>query len=102
MPAMDSLEAEVVVSYLIGLVSVQAGSTAFLDLRLTGPDLRIGVSVADGAVHVTPGSAPTGAAVIESQVVDLVDRATGRHGGPVRGDTPALAVLDYSAKLLAR
>jgi uncharacterized protein (TIGR03083 family) len=100
-PAVDRLEAEVAVSYLIGLASVQAGSTAFLDLRLTSPDLRIGLSVAGGVVQVTLGSAPEGAAVIESEVVDLVDRATGRQGGPVRGDRAALAVLDCSAKLLA-
>ena len=100
-PAMDRLEAEAVVSYLIGVASLQAGSTTFLDLRLTGPELRIGLSVAGETVHVTPGSAPTGAAVIESQVVDLVDRATGRQGGPVRGDTAALAALDCAARLMA-
>jgi hypothetical protein len=100
-PALDYLEAEVTASYLIGLASLQAGSTTFLDLRLTNPDLRIGLSVAGETVHVTPGSAPKGAAVIESQVVDLVDRATGRQGGLVRGDTAALAVLDYTASLLA-
>ena len=101
MPAMDQVEAEVVVSYMIGLASLQALSTTFLDLRLTSPDLRIGLYVADGVVHVTPGSAPEGAAVNESQAVDLVDRATGRQGGPVRGDKAALAVLDRSARLLA-
>jgi hypothetical protein len=101
-PAMDHMEAELAVSYLIGLAFLQAGSTTFLDLRLTNPELRIGVSVADGVVHVTVGSAPEGAAVIESQVIDLVDRATGRQGGPVRGDRAALAVLDCSARLLAR
>ena len=100
-PALDYLEAEVAVSYLIGLASLQAGPATFLDLRLTSPDLRIGVRVADGVVHVTPGSAPGGAAVIESQVVDLVDRVTGRQGGPVRGDGAALAVLDCAAGLLA-
>jgi uncharacterized protein (TIGR03083 family) len=101
-PAVNRMEVEVAVSYLIGLASLQAGSTAFLDLRLTNPDLRIGVSVADGVVHVTLGPAPNAAAVIESQVIDLVDRATGRQGGPVRGDRAALAVLDRSARLLAR
>ena len=97
----DRLEAEVVVSYLIGLASLQAGSTTFLDLRLTSPDLRVGLDVAGEMVHVTLGSAPEGAAVIESQVADLVDRATGRQGGPVRGDEAGLAVLDYCAGLLA-
>jgi hypothetical protein len=101
-PAVDRLEAEVAVSYLIGLASLQAGSTTFLDLRLTNPDLRIGVSVADGVVHVTLGSAPNAAAVIESQVIDLADRATGRQGGPVQGDRAALAVLDCAARLLGR
>lgn len=100
-PAVDRLEAEVVVSYLIGLASLQAGSTTFLDLRLTSPDLRVGLDVAGEMVHVTLGSAPEGAAVIESQVADLVDRATGRQGGPVRGDEAGLAVLDYCAGLLA-
>ena len=100
-PGLDYLEAEVVVSYLIGLASLQVGSTTFLDLRLTSPGLRIGLNVANETVHVTPGSAPKGAAVIESQVVDLVDRATGRLGGPVRGDMAALAVLDRAAGLLA-
>jgi hypothetical protein len=100
-PTLDNLEAEVAVSYLIGLASLQAGSTTLLDLRLTSPDLRIGLSVVGTTVHVTPGSAPKAAAVIESQVVDLVDRATGRQGGPVRGDTAALAVLDCAAGLLA-
>jgi hypothetical protein len=101
-PAVDRLEAEVAVSYLIGLASLQAGSTTSLDLRLTNPDLRIGLSVAGGVVHVALGSAPTAAAVIESQVSDLVDRATGRHGGPVRGDGAALAVLGCFATALAR
>ena len=100
-PAVDRLEAEVVVSYLIGLASLQAGSTTFLDLRLTSPDLRVGLDVAGEMVHVTLGSAPEGAAVIESQVADLVDRATGRQGGPVRGNEAGLAVLDYCAGLLA-
>jgi hypothetical protein len=100
-PALDKLEAEVAVSYLIGLASLQARSTTFLDLRLTSPDLRIGVSVAGETAQVTVGSAPEGAAVIESRVVDLVDRATGRHGGPVRGDAAALAVVDCVAGLLA-
>ena len=100
-PAVDRLEAEVVVSYLIGLASLQAGSTTFLDLRLTSPDLRVGLDVAGEMVHVTLGSAPEGAAVIESQVADLVDRATGRQGGPVRGAEAGLAVLDYCAGLLA-
>jgi hypothetical protein len=101
-PAVDRAEAEAAVSYLIGLASLQAGSTTFLDLRLTSPDMRIGLSVADGVVHVTLGSAPTAAAVIESEVIDLVDRATGRQGGAVRGDRAALAVLDCFAAKLAR
>ena len=100
-PAVDRLEAEVAVSYLIGLASLQAGSMTSLDLRLTNPDLRVGLDVAGEMVHVTRGSAPEGAAVIEGQVADLVDRATGRHGGPVWGDEAGLAVLDYCAGLLA-
>ena len=55
----------------VGLASLQAGSTTFLDLRLTSPDLRVGLDVAGEMVHVTLGSAPEGAAVIESQVAVL-------------------------------
>ena len=99
---MDRLEAEVVVSYLIGLATVQTRSLNSLDLRLTGPDMRVGLDVAQEVVHVTIGSAPKGAAVIESKVVAVVDRATGRRGGPVQGDPVALAVLDGFGELLSR
>ena len=59
-----------------------------MDLRLTDPDLRIGVAVTDQIVEVTVGSAPAGVPTIEGRVVDFVDRATGREAGAVRGDDP--------------
>lgn len=101
-PVIDRSEAEVVVSYLIGLATVQTRSMNPLDLRLTSPDMRIGLDVAQEMVTVTIGSAPKAAAVIESNVVALVDRATGRRGGPVHGDPVALAVLDGFGELLSR
>jgi hypothetical protein len=96
------LEAEAVVAYLIGLASVEIGSTTPLDLRLVNPDLRVGAEVIGDTVHVTVGSAPDGAAVIEGRVVDLVDRATGRDAGPLGGDQLGLAALEGFAELLAR
>jgi uncharacterized protein (TIGR03083 family) len=57
-PVMDRVEAEVVVSYLIGIATLQTSSLNSLDLRLTGPDVRIGLDVAPDMVHVTIGSAP--------------------------------------------
>jgi uncharacterized protein (TIGR03083 family) len=100
-PVVDPLEAEVVVRYLIGFATVATGSGAPLDLRLTGPDLRIGIDVVDGAVTVVVGSAPGGAYVIEGSVVDVVDRTSGRQAGPLGGDSQGLAVLDAFATLLA-
>jgi hypothetical protein len=101
-PVVDSLEAEAVVTYLIGLASLQTRSTAALDLRLSSPDLRVGLQVANETVHVTVGSTPNGAVVIEGAVADVVDRATGRRGGSVGGDVSGLAVLDGFGELLAR
>jgi hypothetical protein len=101
-PVMDPVEAETVVGYLIGLASVQTGADTSLDLRLTRPDLRVGLEVVNQTVHVTSGSTPQRGRVIEGNVTDLVDRATGRDGGPVQGDVVALAVLDGFASLLAR
>jgi uncharacterized protein (TIGR03083 family) len=101
-PMVDTLEAEAVVTYLIGLASLQTGSTATLDLRLSNPDLRVGLQVARETVHVTVGSVPNGAVVVEGDVADVVDRATGRRGGSVRGDVSGLAVLDGFGELLAQ
>jgi hypothetical protein len=101
-PTADPVEVRAVVSYVIGLASLKAGSPTPLDLRLGHPDLRVGVEVGDGMVRVTAGSAPKPAAVIEGDVVDFVDRTTGRKGGPVRGDEAGLAVLDFFGGLLAR
>ena len=100
-PVINSAEAEAVVSYLVGLASLQTGATTTLDVRLTGPDLRVGLAIVNDAVRVTIGSAPSGAAVIEGQVVDFVDRSTGRQSGPVSGDAAALAVLDGFGSRLA-
>lgn len=100
-PPLDWLEACVTVRYVVGLASVATESRVPLDLRLTEPDMRIGVDVSDGIVEVTIGPAPTKAAVIEGHVTDFVDRATGRPAGTVRGDDGALAVIDNFALLLA-
>lgn len=100
-PPMVPLEAEVAVRYLVGLAAVATGSTQPLELRLTNPDVLLGLSATNGIVEVTVGSAPTDAAVIEADVVDLVDRTTGRPTGAVRGDARALAVLDGFGRLLA-
>jgi hypothetical protein len=98
----DPVEAQVVVSYVIGIACLQAESSTALDLRMSNPDFRVGVEVADGTVHVTMASAPKGAAVIEGDVVDFVDRTTGRKSGPVRGDESGLAVIDCFGGLLVR
>jgi uncharacterized protein (TIGR03083 family) len=100
-PTLDTQETEVVVRYLVGLATIATGADVPLDLRLTDPDLRIGLDVVDGVVMVTVGSAPSNAAAIEARAVDLVDRTTGRESGPVHGDYRALAVLDEFAALLA-
>ena len=97
----DPLEAEVVMRYLIGLAIVATGSDTPLDLHLTDPHLRIGVTIVDGTAEVTIGSAPKTAAVIEGRLADVVDRTSGRRGGPVRGDDRAVAVIDAFRQLLA-
>ena len=99
-PVVDPLEVEVVVRYLVGLASLATDATTALDVRLSSPSLRIGLSVADGQRHVTVGSAPTGAAVVEGRAVDVVDYATGRDSGAVSGDKQGLAVLDGLARVL--
>ena len=79
-PTLNALEAEVTVRYLVGLASVQAADTS-LDLRLANPDLRIGLEVVGGTVHVMVGSAPANGAVVEGSVSDFVDsrdRSRGR------------------------
>jgi hypothetical protein len=101
-PTVEPLEAEAVVGYLVGLASVQTGCLTALDLRLSNPELRVAVEVSDGSANVSIGSRPNGAAVVEGSVPDLVDRATGRDSGPLRGDPRGLAVLDAFAELLAR
>lgn len=100
-PTMDRFEAEVVVSYLVGLASIETGSATPLDIRLTSPEIRIGLAVKSGTTHVTAASVPNRAAVIEGRAVDVVDRASGREARPVRGDRDALAVLDGFGQLLA-
>jgi uncharacterized protein (TIGR03083 family) len=100
-PEVDQRESLVVVAYLAGLASVSTGAAVPLDLRLSSPDLRIGVSFDGGITTVTPGSVPDGALVVEGTVVDIVDRMTGRPGGPVTGDSQALGVLDSFALVLS-
>jgi uncharacterized protein (TIGR03083 family) len=100
-PVLDPFEARVVVSYLLGLATIHAGSDVPLDVRLTDLDLRIGVAVDGGAVTVAADDVGSRAAVVEGAVLDVVDRATGRVAGPVDGDAPGLAVLDGFGKILA-
>ncbi|MET0729396.1 MAG: maleylpyruvate isomerase N-terminal domain-containing protein, partial [Acidimicrobiales bacterium] len=101
-PTVDPLEVEVVVRYVVGIASLLTGTATALDVRVTHPELRIGVRVSDRQHQVTVGSAPAGAAVIEGRAVDVVDRATGRAGAAVRGDDRGLAVLDGLALVLTR
>jgi uncharacterized protein (TIGR03083 family) len=100
-PFLDPLEAEVTVRYLIGLAEVATGARTPLTLRLTDPDLRVGVGVTAGIVEVTVGSTPADMPTIEGRVVDFVDRTTGRRSDLVHGDEGALAVIDRFAQLLA-
>ncbi len=100
-PVIESSEAEAVVTYVVALAAVAIGSTTPLELRLIEPELRIGLRVVDGETRVALDSSPPGAAVIEGRTLDIVDRATGRKGGPVRGDEPGLAVLDGFGRLLS-
>jgi hypothetical protein len=103
-PEIDPLETRIVVGYLIGLASITAvasGAPATMALRISDPDLCIGVDVVDGLVVVTPDRTPPGAAVVEGRAADVVDRLTGRAGGTVAGDPPGLEVLDRFALVLA-
>ena len=100
-PVIERSEVEVVVTYLMALATVAIGSETPIDLRLAEPDLQIGVEVMDGEARVTVGSVPRRAAVIEGQAVAVVDRTTGRKGGPVQGDERGLRVLDGFGALLS-
>jgi uncharacterized protein (TIGR03083 family) len=100
-PMIDPLEVDVVARYVVGLASLVSGADTALDVRLTDPELRIGLRVTDGRREVTVGTAPTDAAVVEGRTVDVIDRATGRDGGEVRGDAAGLAVLDSFGRVLA-
>lgn len=99
-PLLDRSEAAAVVKYVLGLAALATSSHTSLDVRLHDPDLRVGLRVTDGRVDVSEGPGPRGAAVIEGNVVDVVDRATGRVSGPVQGDLRGMAVLDAFAMLL--
>lgn len=106
-PVVDPLEARVVVGYLCGLAFLgpepgdgPAGGTP-LDVRVVDLDLRLGVSDHAGVVTVSDGPVGPGAAVVEGRAADVVDRLTGRAGGPVTGDETGLAVLDRFARVLA-
>lgn len=100
-PVIETPEVEAVVAYLLALATVATGSTTSLDVRLTEPDLRIGLAVVNDVARVAVGSVPDGAAVVEGTAQAVVDRTTGRRGGPVRGDERALAVLDEFGELLS-
>ena len=100
-PALETAEAATVAKYVLGLAALATSSDTSLDVRLHDPDLRIGVHVANGRIEVSDGPGPRDAAVIEGNVVDVVDHATGRTSGPVQGDGRAMAVLDGFAVLLA-
>jgi uncharacterized protein (TIGR03083 family) len=100
-PVVDPLETEVTVRYLIGLAAVMTGASTPLQLRLTEPELWIGLDVTAGITEVTVGAAPANAPTIEGCAVDFVDRATGRQGGAVDGDDSALAVIDNFGAMLA-
>jgi len=106
-PAVDPVEARVVVGYLGGLASIEwaaqgdGTSPVTLGLQVTDPELRIGVQDVDGITVVTPGRTPLGAAAAVGTAADVVDRMTGRDGGPVTGDDAALVVLDRFALVLS-
>jgi uncharacterized protein (TIGR03083 family) len=100
-PPVDPVEAEVVVRYLAGLAPVLTGASVPLDLRLSAPELRIAVACDGPAVTVHVGGAPGRGSVVEGTVLDVVDRMSGRPGGPVEGDDEGLAVLDALADVFA-
>ncbi|MDP1820606.1 MAG: hypothetical protein Q8K58_12055 [Acidimicrobiales bacterium] len=100
-PQLEQAEVEAVIPYVLALAGVATGSTATLDVRVTDPDLRIGVRVADDVTLVEVGTAPSGAPVVEGRAHHIVDRATGRSGGRVEGDAQALAVLDAFGQILS-
>ena len=100
-PHVDDHESVVVAAYLTGLATVSTGATAALDIRLSGPELRLGIGVEDGVTLVSCVSVPDDALVVEGSVADVVDRITGRPGGVVLGDAGALEVLDSFALTLS-
>lgn len=101
-PVVDRLEADMVLRYVVGLASVVADAPTSMDVRVTDPDLRLGLEVEDGVTRIHDGPAPAGAPVVAGRAIDVVDRATGRRpSGPVEGDARALAVLDTLAGLLS-
>ncbi len=103
-PVVDPLETRVVLGYLVGLALVASdddGAPAALELRVTEPDLCLGAEVVDGLTVIRLRRGPDGAAVVEGAAADVVDRMTGRAGGPVTGDDRGLAVLDRFALVLS-
>ena len=101
LPVVEELEVQVVLTYLMGLASVITGSTTALDVRVTDLPIQVGVSVANGFVHVEVGSTPGSASVIEGAALDIVDRTTARGGQQLAGDPSGLAVLDAFGRLMA-
>ena len=105
-PTVDRFEAEIVLRYVVGLASVLAiaaspSAATSMEVRVTDPDLLLGLDVEDGITTVRPGPAPEGAPAVAGRLVDVIDRATGRPGGPVDGDARALEALDTFAALLS-
>jgi uncharacterized protein (TIGR03083 family) len=101
LPPVDPDEAEIVLRYVVGLASVQAGAPTPIDVRITDLDLRVAVEVEDGVTVVSSARSPAGTPVVEGGLLDVVYRATGRKSSAVAGDEPALAVLDTLAGLMA-
>jgi uncharacterized protein (TIGR03083 family) len=106
-PVLDPLEARVVVAYLCGLASLAPAVDGVpvapvpLEVRVDDLDLRLSVEDRSGTRAVAMGPATPGAAVVEGRAADIVDRLTGRDGGPVAGDPAGLAVLDRFALVLS-
>ncbi len=100
-PQVEDRESLVVAAYLTGLAVVLTDATVSLDIRLSQPDLRLGIWVEAGATVVSCRSVPDDALVVEGSVVDVVDRITGRPRGVVQGNSGALEVLDAFARTLS-
>ncbi len=99
-PPVDPLEAAVTARYVLAAVGVLGGADVPVDVRLHDLDLRLGLDPRGARVRVTVEEAPSGAAVVEGDVADVVDLATGRHTDAVTGDDAGLTALGRLADLL--